>query len=222
MLLRIYETLLEANGSQGWWPLLTKDKNGFEAVYSDDFRKRRKTEEEQLEIAIGAILTQNTSWKNALLSLLKLKSEGLLDIKGLKEVAVEDLAIYIRSSGYYNQKAKKIKSFISIWQDKRNRNREDLLSTWGLGYETVDDILLYGLDKQVFVVDAYTRRVLKRQGWLKDEPGYEVLRKRIEGELIRDICLYNDFHAQLVRLGVEHCKPKPYCDDCPLVKSCVF
>jgi endonuclease III related protein len=222
MLLRIYETLLEANGCQGWWPLLRKGRNGYEALYSADFKKRKKTEEEQLEIAIGAILTQNTSWKNALSSLQSLKTEGLLDIRRLREVSVQDLAECVRSSGYYNQKAKKIKSFVSVWQNKKKRNREDLLSIWGLGYETVDDILLYALDEHVFVVDSYTRRILKRQGWLKDEPGYEVLRKRIEGGLTGDLGFYNDFHAQLVRLGVEHCKPNPLCADCPLRTNCVF
>lgn len=203
----IYNTLFQAIGPRGWWP-----------------------GETPLEIAIGAILTQNTSWKNVDKAITTLKQKNWLSLEKLRDVPEAELADAIRSSGYFNQKAKKTKIFIRYIYERYNGSlekmaersveklREELLAIYGIGPETADSILLYALGKQTFVVDAYTRRIFLRHGWMTEKATYEEIRQFFLTHLPRDIQLYNEFHALLVFVGNRFCRRKPICDRCPLKK----
>jgi endonuclease-3 related protein len=204
-LIEVYERLYARYGAQGWWP--------------GDGR---------FEIIIGAILTQNTNWGNVEKAIANLKIAGCLTPKGLYALDTERLAELIRPAGYFNVKAQRLRHFLE-WLFRRfdgdpdaaadlsaQRLREELLAIKGIGPETADSICLYAFDKPVFVVDAYTARILGRHGMIWPEAGYEEIREYFEGGLVRDVCLFNEFHALLVRLGKDHCKSKPLCTGCPL------
>jgi endonuclease-3 related protein len=201
----IYQLLRERFGHRDWWPGDTT-----------------------LEIIIGAILTQNTAWSNVEKAITNLKAQKALSVRRLREVAEKDLAEWVRSSGYFNQKAKKIKAFIAFLDAKYSGSlaklrkaslaelRHELLEINGIGPETADSILLYALGKPVFVVDAYTRRIFRRHFYFDHEPSYHETQERFEAECPPDVALYNDFHAQIVAVGNRFCKPKPRCEGCPL------
>ncbi len=204
-LTQIYELLLDAFGAQGWWP-----------------------GETQIEVIVGAILTQNTNWGNVEKAIGNLKRADMLTAEGLYRLEVGRLAELIRPAGYYNIKAKRLKSFLN-WlfenYDGRPENLQDvdtdrlraeLLAVNGIGRETADSILLYALDKPVFVVDAYTARVVFRHGLIEAEADYEQLRDLFESSLPRDVQLFNEYHALLVRVGKEFCRPRAKCAGCPL------
>jgi len=198
----IYDKLFEAFGTQNWWP------------YTDEKNKK-------LEVSIGAILTQNTNWQNVEKALDNLKKQNLLSSKGLEDIKIKRLAALIKSSGYYNQKAKKIKSFIKFLKSNKSINRESLLSIWGVGPETADSILLYAYDQPIFVVDAYTKRIMNRLGF--KEGTYDELQKLFMQNLPNNVQLYNEYHALLVKLGKDFCKTKPLCEECPLKNNvCKF
>lgn len=204
-LLAIYKTLKDHNGHRGWWPGTTR-----------------------LEIIVGAILTQNTAWVNVESALRSLKSKKWLNTKSLRHVPEGQLARAIRPSGYYRQKAKKLKAFVRFLDESYGGSlrrvamaptdtlRSQLLCVWGIGPETADSILLYAFHRSVFVIDAYTQRVLRRHGLATAEAGYEQLRSLFEGRLPRDVALWNDYHAQLVWVGKNHCRSTPKCEGCPL------
>jgi len=212
-LLELYGLLKSRFGFQNWWP-----------------------GETPFEIMVGAILTQNTSWQNVEKAIGNLKSENLLSPERIYNVSSERLAELIKSSGYYNQKAKKLKNFVEFLKEnfsfkienmkKLNlyKLREMLLNVNGIGKETADSILLYALSKKIFVVDAYTKRILKRLLFLNDENcEYDDVRFLIEKEIPKKLSLYKDFHAQFVMLGKNHCKKtKPLCDVCPVAKYCQY
>ncbi len=201
----IYNTLLNHFGHRGWWPGDTP-----------------------LEIIIGAILTQNTSWKNVEKAICSLKKEKILSYQGFQSIPVERLAALIRSSGYYNQKARKIKAFIAFLQDRYSGSlarmfredtpalREKLLTVKGIGPETADSILLYAGDHPVFVVDLYTYRILTRHEWVEEGIDYSAMQAYFEERLPRDVALFKDFHAQLVAVGNTFCRKKAKCGACPL------
>lgn len=198
----IYDELFQAFGHQHWWP------------YTDEKNKK-------LEISLGAILTQNTNWQNVEKALKNLKSQKLFSLKRLEDINTKRLAALIKPSGYYNQKAKKIKEFISFLKSNKEISRENLLSVWGIGPETADSILLYAYDNPIFVVDAYTKRVMSRLGF--KEETYDELQGLFMQELPEDAQLYNEYHALLVRLGKDFCKTKPVCEWCPLGRDvCSF
>ena len=167
LLMEIYDRLFRAYGSQGWWPITPSGSHI--PVYSRENIYKEKNDREKLEISIGAILTQNTSWKNAEKSIIELNKRDLIDRDKLRKIDIKELADLIRSSGYYNQKAKKIKAFVEF---RGEITRENLLKIWGIGPETADSILLYAYNIPVFVVDAYTRRLLHRMGLIKDRADY--------------------------------------------------
>jgi len=204
-LLQVYETLRGHNGLRGWWPGNSR-----------------------LEVIVGAILTQNTNWKNVEAALRNLKANEWLNVPALRTVPESDLAEAIRPSGYFRQKAKKLKAFVSFLDESYGGSlrrmakaggatlREQLLGIWGIGPETADSILLYVFDKPVFVVDTYTGRVMKRHGWADPKAGYEELRAIFESRLEPDTEMWSDFHAQIVWVGANHCGTKPRCDECPL------
>ncbi|MBN1392098.1 MAG: endonuclease III domain-containing protein [Sedimentisphaerales bacterium] len=206
-LTEIYQLLFERFGPQHWWP-----------------------GETPFEIITGAILTQNTSWANVEKAIANLNSANLLTAEKLYHLDTSQLAELIRPAGYYNIKASRLKSFLTwLFQnyDGRLENleqldteqfRAELLAVKGVGRETADSILLYAFDRPVFVVDAYTARVAVRHGLIEPEADYEQLRDLFQSNLPQDVQLFNEFHALLVRLGKDFCRPKAQCPACPLEK----
>ncbi|MCX7913229.1 MAG: hypothetical protein N2511_01445 [Thermodesulfovibrionales bacterium] len=205
MLLEIFSKLYSFYGPQNWWPA-----------------------ESSFEVAIGAILTQNISWENAKRAIENLKRENLLNPKALREIPIKRLSELIKPSGYYNIKSKKIKAFVDFVYEYSNGNLEKfkdinidllrslLLSVYGIGPETADSILLYSLEKPIFVVDIYTKRVFSRHNLINHEATYDEIQRLVHSKLQRDSKLYNEYHALLVKVGKDYCKPKPICKRCPL------
>lgn len=203
----IYERLYQYYGPQNWWPAETP-----------------------FEMLIGAILVQNTSWRNVEKALVQLGE--FLDPKTIEHLPEDELAQLIKSSGFFNIKAKRIKAFIQwfnkyeydiekIKQIDKQTLRTELLSIYGIGRETADAMLLYAFHKPVFVVDAYARRIFTRIG--KDVPAsYDLFRKQVESELPADLILLQEYHALLVEHGKVHCKTKPLCLGCPLNDLCDY
>jgi endonuclease-3 related protein len=201
-----YDALFAAYGPQFWWPGRTA-----------------------FEIIVGAILTQNTSWNNVEIAIRNLRCEKLLTPRAIEDVSYARLARLIRSSGYFRQKAKKLKCFVrfllSEYAGSLKRMfrtptavlREKLLAVHGIGPETADSILLYAGKHPVFVVDAYTRRMLERHELAAPTQSYEEIRRLFERSLPSDAPLYNEFHALIVRTGKEYCRTRnPRCSECPL------
>ena len=214
-ILKIYAVLLEKYGPQGWWPILDSESN---SVYDKNFPTRRRDEKEKFEIYIGAILTQNTSWQNVEKALHNLKSSNFLSMEEIKTIDNRKLARLIKPSEYYNKKAKKIKEIIKFLKSGKEANRENLLSVWGVGPETADSILLYAYNQPIFVIDAYTKRIMNRLGF--EEQTYDELQGLFMKNLPKDVQVYNEYHALLVRLGKECCKKNPDCEECPILKNC--
>ncbi len=213
MLKLFYKKLCNHFGPQGWWPTLEKGYDKTNTI-------RDLTDSERFEISIGAVLTQNTSWKNVEKALNNLKEDNLLDKDNLRDIDVKRLAEIIKSSGYNNQKARKIKEFIKFLDSGKEINRNNLLEVWGIGKETADSILLYAYREPVFVIDAYTKRIINRIGFKEDD--YDELQKLFMDNLSRDDKLFNEFHALLVELGKNVCKKEPLCEKCPLKESCNY
>lgn len=221
-LFQIYNRLRGEYGPQGWWPV-TRGKEKEPAYCGGP-----KTDAERFEVMVGAILTQNTAWKNVVKALRNLREAGFTEPSSLRKARNDRLARLVRSSGYYNQKALKLKKlcrFLNLGYGDSLRKmgreetpllREKLLDVDGIGQETADSILLYAFDRPVFVVDAYTRRVLKRHGLIPGKAKYGEIQSLFEAHLPPDPVLYNEYHALLVRLAKEACRKKPLCDTCPL------
>ncbi len=202
----IYKLMYECFGPQHWWP--------------GDGR---------FEIIVGAILTQNTNWGNVEKALNNLKANTLLKPEKLHGLEIQKLAELIRPAGYFNIKAKRVKSFLNWLFEEYDgglnaldelptyRFREELLCINGIGPETADSILLYAFDREVFVVDAYTARIAMRHHLiLPDEADYEQLQELFQSNLPHDLKLFNEFHALLVRTGKDFCRPRARCKGCPL------
>ena len=204
-LTEIYDLLYDAFGPQSWWP-----------------------GETPFEIISGAILTQNTNWTNVEKAIANLKSVERLSPEGLRHIDLTQLAELIRPAGYYNLKSQRLKNFVDwLFDDYEgevenlqsvdtDRLRAELLAVKGVGRETADSILLYALDRPVFVVDAYTARIAIRHGLIEPDAGYEQLRELFEANLPQDTQLFNEYHALLVRAGKEFCRTKARCPGCPL------
>lgn len=197
-------------GFQGWWP----GRNNF-------------------EILVGAMLTQQTSWKNVDMALLNLRKGGLLSLDALAGADLHELEIMIKPSGYYRQKAARLKAVCNHIRDKHstlrrflNRDvqtlRVELLSLSGIGEETADSIILYAADKPVFVIDAYTKRMVERLFGIWENLKYDALQDYFQSKIGKDVGLYKDFHAQIVELGKRHCRAKPLCGNCPLFTVCRY
>ena len=207
VLLEIYKRLFQSFGPQHWWP-----------------------GETPFEIAVGAILTQNTNWGNVEKAIDNLKRHGTLSAKAIHNMPVKRLSELIRPAGYFTIKAKRLKSFVDFLMNdyhgsmKRMKHedimhslREKLLSVNGIGPETADSILLYALEKPVFVIDAYTKRVLSRHAIMEHEKPYEKFQELFHSSLREDVRLFNEYHALFVKVGKTFCKrKKPLCDKCPL------
>ena len=194
-----------ALGPQGWWPGRTR-----------------------FEVIVGAILTQNTSWTNVARAIQRLRRQRALTTQALAALSRARLAQLIRSSGYYNVKAGRVKRFLGFLQDRyglslsrmfarRPSNlREELLAVPGIGPETADSILLYAGGVPIFVVDAYTRRILSRHSIVAPDATYDEIQALFTGALPPNATHYNEYHALLVAVGKTYCRPIPRCDACPL------
>jgi endonuclease-3 related protein len=210
-LLQVYRRLLARFGPAGWWP-----------------------GESPFEVCLGAILVQNTAWANAERALEALRRRGLLSFEALFRLPASRLAPLLRSSGTFRVKARRLRSFLDFLgaeyggrvegmaEESPPVLRRKLLAVPGIGPETADSIALYAASHAVFVVDAYTRRIFSRLGLLRGAETYAEVQRLLEARLPRDAGLYNDYHAQLVRLGQDHCRPRPRCDACPLEDLCPF
>lgn len=207
-LLRIFRRLLRRRGPAGWWP----GEDGF-------------------EVSVGAILTQNTAWTNVEKALAVLRSRGLLSFAQLRAMAPEEIAPLIRSAGCHNVKARRLAALLAFLDEfggrPENMAAEDpralrarLLAVHGIGRETADSIALYAAGVPLFVVDAYTRRVFSRLGLLKGTEDYDTAQSFFMDRLPRKAQLYNEYHAQIVLLAKDFCRPRPLCAACPLDGMC--
>jgi len=222
----LYKELLERFGNLNWWPM---DKSYHE----------KNGSEPRFEIIVGAILTQNTAWSNVEKALTNLKSENMIDIKKMVNIDIVNLQNMIKPSGFFNQKAKRLKNLAGYLHSNYHDNldtffnrdlhaiREELLSLNGIGPETADSILLYAGNLPIFVVDAYTKRICDRLP-LDTNISYNEIQQYFELELSKKYQkeeltqVYNELHALIVILAKNQCKKKPECSTCPLKKYCMF
>lgn len=204
--IEIYNTLFDFYGPQNWWPA-----------------------DSAFEMIVGAVLTQNTSWNNVKKGIAALKERGVLSVEALLYLSHEELATLIHSTGYYNVKAKRLKSLVDMLageyegdlqfflEDELSSSREKLLQVKGVGEETADAILLYGCQHPIFVVDAYTHRIFSRHNLLAEECSYGEIQEIFMDNLPADVTLFNEYHALIVRLAKDYCKKStPHCEECPL------
>ena len=204
-LLDIYRILFDHYGPREWWPAETP-----------------------FEVVVGAILTQNTAWRNVEKAITNLKQLGPLTPEALFRLPEETLAEAIRPSGYYRQKGKRLRNFLGMLSDRfecrldalfdlpTETLREELLALSGIGPETADSILLYAAGRPVFVIDTYTIRILSRHELLPEETSYAEAQQWVTDHLPEDVQLFNEFHALLVNVGKDFCSPRPKCSGCPL------
>lgn len=213
-----YSRLFDFFGKQRWWPTTTAAK--------------------ETEVIIGAILTQNTSWKNVEKAIFNLAAAGMVDFRKIAVAKKEKIARLIRPSGYYNQKAERLQMFAKYVVGNYNGDirlllrkgaaelREELLNLKGIGPETADSILLYAAGKAAFVVDAYTRRIFSRIGVCSEGIPYHELQQLITESLHREMktaAVFTQYHALLVELGKKACvKRNPLCNACPLLGCCSY
>ena len=179
------------------------------------------------------MLTQQTSWRNADKALRNLRKAGSLNLNAIANSNLRELGALIKPSGYYRQKAVRLKAVCNYIRDRHSTLRRflhvdadalraELLSMRGIGEETADSIILYAADKPAFVIDAYTKRVIRRVFGIKEDLGYKQLQNYFQGGLAENVGLYKDFHAQIVELGKRYCMAKPVCVGCPLFKACRY
>jgi len=203
--MQLYRRLHRHYGDLSWWP-----------------------GETPLEVSVGAILTQNTAWTNVEKAIKRLKEARSLSVAALGRMTHRRLAFLIKSAGYFNVKALRLKNFISFLQGRyagslkkmfrqpTPRLRQELLAVNGVGPETADSILLYAGEKPSFVIDAYTKRILSRHGVLPYDKGYNEFQELFMKQLPRSAAFYNQYHAMFVNIGKDFCRKRPLCDRCPL------
>jgi endonuclease-3 related protein len=205
VLTEMFNLLYAALGAQSWWPAET-----------------------ELEMMVGAILTQNTNWNNVEKAIGNLRKGDLLSLTGLRDIPISVLAEYIRPAGYFNIKAKRLKNLIGLIEAENDGDinaflsgdtdalRAKLLTVQGIGRETADSILLYGAGRPLFVIDTYTYRILARHGIIQEEAEYDELQSLFMDNLPHDVELFKEFHALIVKAGKLYCRKKPLCSACPL------
>lgn len=201
----VYDRLLAAYGPQHWWP-----------------------GESPFEVMVGAILVQNTAWKNVEKAIANLVEHGLLEPRALYDTPAAELEELIRPAGYFRMKTRRLRSLLEFLLERYDGSldamfatdlptlRQELLGVHGVGPETADSILLYAGGMLSFVVDTYTHRVLARHGWIGFDADYHEIQDHFQDGLPADARLYNEYHALLVRVGHVHCRKTPKCDGCPL------
>ena len=204
-LLTIFDLMYGALGPQRWWPARTR-----------------------FEVVVGAVLTQNTAWTNVEKAIARLRAAGALRPAALAALPRGRLALLLRSAGYYNIKAKRLQNLLRylrrrcglrlprLFREDPAVLRRELLAVNGIGPETADSILLYAGDVPVFVVDAYTRRIMARHGLARPDAAYDELQALFTAHLPRDAALYNEYHALIVMIGKDYCRTAPRCEACPL------
>ena len=203
-LIKIYETLLAAFGIQNWWPA-----------------------EGPEEMIIGALLTQNTTWKNVEKALANLRLNNQLSFSAISVSPLQELQKQIKPSGYFRQKSERLKALAIAFTDAgglsqlEQKTTSDLrkwfLALKGIGPETADSILLYAFKRPLFVIDAYTLRICKRHEWLPITANYNEAQNYFTRQLPAEPTLFNEYHALLVQIGKNFCRPKsPLCEKCPL------
>jgi len=202
---------MDSYGPQHWWPA-----------------------EEPFEVMVGAILTQSAAWLNVEKGIANLKAAGALSAQALRRFSLSEIATLIRPCGYYNAKARKLKSLAhwlgeycgdnldKLFASSTDQLRQQLLSVYGIGEETADSIMLYAANKPVFVIDAYTRRIIKRIGLAPDSNSYAAYQSLFMDNLAPDAALFNEYHALLVCLGKNVCRNRPLCQQCCLQNICHF
>ncbi|MFC1871203.1 endonuclease III domain-containing protein [Chloroflexota bacterium] len=208
-LMDVYHRLMARYGPQHWWPA-----------------------DEPFEVIVGAILTQSAAWTNVEKAIANLKSAGVLSPEALRDIPLDKLSNLVYPSGYYNAKARKLKAFAEWlrqgYDDDLNRLfradhlRQKLLAVHSIGPETADSILLYAAGKPVFVIDAYTRRIMERLGLATDGNSYSAYQSFFMQNLAEDTRLFNEYHALLVCLGKNLCRRKPRCPQCCLNDTCQY
>lgn len=205
----IYRRLHAHFGHRDWWP-------------GDD----------PFGIMVGAVLTQNTAWKNVIRAIANLEAADALNPEAILANPFETVAQWLKPSGYFNVKTKRLRAYCAWYLEQGSFEalrdwdtealRAGLLGVHGVGPETADDILLYAFERPVFVIDAYTRRAFARLGLVGGKEDYETLRAGFERALGPDVALFNDYHAQIVGLGHFFCRPRPLCADCPVSEICDY
>lgn len=206
ILLDAYERMLAAFGPQHWWP-----------------------GESPFEIIVGAVLVQNTAWRNVERAIENLREAGVMAPGAIARLDVAELAPLIRPAGYYQVKARRLHNLVkfivdeyggcldTMFREEMSGLRASLLSIHGIGPETADAILLYAGGLPSFVVDTYTHRVVARHGWIDYDAGYDEIKDLFESTVPREVQLYNEYHALLVQVGKEFCRRSlPKCEHCPL------
>jgi endonuclease-3 related protein len=203
----LYDLLLSNYGPQHWWP-----------------------GDGPFEVLVGAVLTQNTAWRNVERALEELRAAGVLTPEAIAAAPLDQLAVWIRPAGTHNIKAARLGGLCRWFLDAGGFDalsglplpqlRQALLSVKGVGPETADDILLYAFGQPVFVIDAYTRRILARLGLARGDEGYESLRRSVESSLPADPGLFGEYHALLVAHAKAVCRPRPLCGECCLCFRC--
>ncbi len=204
---QVYEKLLAIYGPQHWWPA-----------------------DSPFEVMVGAILTQNTNWMNVETAISNLKAHDMLDCELIASSNLQQLGEIIRASGFYMQKARYLQQFSLFYYNSGKRKgllkwptsvlRHRLLAVTGIGPETADSILLYALDRPVFVVDAYTKRLFTRLEHFDHELGYDNIQHYFQQRLPESLPLFQEFHALIVEHAKRFCKTKPLCSHCPLANDC--
>jgi len=222
--------LLKSFGPQGWWPTTPSSKT--HPIYTPGKKHHSNSENQKLEICLGAILTQNTNWKNVVKAISALKRTHNLGIKPLLKIKQNQLEKIIKPSGYFRQKARRLKIFINevrhetgghlgkFLSGPTQKIREKLLLINGIGPETADSILLYAQGHSLFVVDAYTKRIGVRWGVLKGDETYSEVQSLFSAAYPKSSQVYGEVHALLVKLAVDFCRKSPDCPRCPLKIRC--
>ena len=210
-LFTIFKILKKAYGPQHWWPA-----------------------DSPFEVAVGAILTQNTSWKNVERAIGRLKKKNLLSTGRMSRSPIKTLAQCLKPAGYFNVKARRLKNFLIFLSNEYKGSlqklfteplaalRQKLLTINGIGPETADSIILYAAEKPIFVVDAYTKRIFSRIGFLKLSASYDETQACFMKNLPLNTKLFNEFHALIVEHAKRFCKTKPVCEPCPLRPRCEY
>lgn len=207
----LFGALYDIYGPRNWWP----------TVHGGKF-----------ELAVGAILVQNISWRNTERALINMREADIWSFDAILEAPIDRLQDVIRPSGYYRAKSRKLREFASFVVEKHEGDldrlfrleigdmREQLLSVWGIGEETADDIILYGAKKPSFVVDSYTKRLLNRLGWTAEQDSYQAYQRLFHAKFPRDVYLYNEFHALIDYHCARICQKTPQCGQCELAGMC--
>jgi len=213
-LMEIFALLQGRYGPRNWWPVTPSGES------VPQYRGGPVDDRQRFEVAVGAVLTQNTSWKNASAAIENLNRAGMLSPEGIYKTEESRLAEIIRPSGYYNMKAKKLLAIAAFFLRREEVSRDSLLEVHGVGPETADSILLYAYRVPVFVVDSYTRRMFSRIGMIEAESDYEKIRAFFQDNLASRAELFQEYHALIVENSKSVCRKAPLCARCPLPALC--